>query len=76
MGSYFGIFMSTENTGTGYTLNTVIKEINEEYYVEIEKIKAESPHDYLQISDETPSWRDILAVYAVKVTTATTMNFV
>ena len=70
MGSSFGIIMATEDTGTVYTLNSVIREINEEYLAEIEKIKAEVPHDDLQISDETPNWKEILAVYAVKVTTA------
>ena len=70
MGSSFGIFMVTEDTGAGYTLNTVIQEINEEYLAEIEKIKTEVPHDDFKISDTTPNWKDILAVYAVKVTTA------
>lgn len=70
MGSSFGIFMATEDTGTGYTLNTVIQEINEEYLAEIEKIKTEVPHDDFEMSDTTPNWKDILAVYAVKVTTA------
>ena len=62
--------MATEDTGTGYTLNTVIQEINEEYLAEIEKIKAEVSHDDFEISDTTPNWKDIFAVYAVKVTTA------
>ena len=70
MGSAFGIFMATEDTGTGYTLNTVIQEINEEYLAEIEKIKVGVPHDKFEMSDTTPNWKDILAVYAVKVTTA------
>lgn len=70
MGSSFGIFMATEDTGTGYTLNTVIQEINEEYLEEIEKIKDEVPHDDFEISDTTPNWKDIFAVYAVKVTTS------
>jgi len=70
MGSSFGIFMATEDTGTGYTLNTVIQEINEEYFEEIEKIKAEVPHDDFEMSNTTLNWKDILAVYAVKVTTA------
>ena len=70
MGSSFGIFMATEDTGTGYTLNTVIQEINEEYLAEIEKIKTEVPHDDFEMSDTTPNWKDILAIYAVKVTTA------
>ena len=70
MGSSFGIFMATEDTGTGYTLNTVIQEINEEYLAEIEKIKTEVPHDDFEMSEGTPNWQDILAVYAVKTTTA------
>ena len=70
MGSSFGIFMATEDTGTGYTLNSVIQEISEEYLGEIEKIKAEVPYDDFEISDTTPNWKDIIAVYAVKVTTA------
>ena len=70
MGSSFGIFMATEDTGTGYTLNSVIQEINEEYLAEIEKIKTEVSHDDFEILDTIPNWKDILAVYAVKVTTA------
>lgn len=70
MGSSFGIFMATEDTGIGYTLNSVIQEINEEYYTEFEKIKAEVPHDDFEMSDTTPNWKNILAVYAVKVTSA------
>ena len=70
MGSSFGIFMATEDTGTGYTLTTVMKEINEEYLAEIEKIKVEVPHDDFEISGEAPNWKDILAIYAVIVTTA------
>lgn len=70
MGSSFGIFMATEDTGTGYTLNTVIQEINDEYLAEIERIKTEVQHDDFEMSDETPNWKDILAIYAVKVTTA------
>lgn len=70
MGSSFGIFMATEDTGAGYNLNSVIKEINEEYYTEIEKIKTEVPHDDFEMSEAIPNWKEILAVYAVKVTTA------
>ena len=69
MGSAFGIFMATEDTGTGYTLNTVMHEINEEYLSEIEKIKMEVPHDDYEISGDEPNWKDILAIYAVKATT-------
>ena len=69
MGSSFGIFMSTEDTGTGYTLTSVVQEINEEYAAEIEKIMTEVPHDDFEITEETPNWKDVLAIYAVKATT-------
>lgn len=69
MGSSFGIFMATEDTGTGYTLTSVVQEINEEYIAEIEKIKTEVPHDDFEITEETPNWKDVLAIYAVKATT-------
>ena len=69
MGSSFGIFMSTEDTGTGYTLTSVVQEINEEYIAEIEKVKTEVPHDDFEITEETTNWKDVLAIYAVKATT-------
>ncbi len=69
MGSSFGIFMSTEDTGTGYTLTSVVQTINEEYAAEIEKIMTEVPHDDFEITEETPNWKDVLAIYAVKATT-------
>jgi len=69
MGSSFGIFMSTEDTGTGYTLTNVVQTINEEYVAEIEKIKTEVPYDDFEITEETPNWKDVLAIYAVKATT-------
>lgn len=69
MGSSFGIFVSTEDTGTGYTLTSVVQNINEEYLSEIEKIKKEISHDDFIITEETPNWKDILAIYAVKTTT-------
>lgn len=69
MGSSFGIFMSTEDIGTGYTLTSVVQTINEEYAAEIEKIMTEVPHDDFEITEETPNWKDVLAIYAVKATT-------
>ena len=69
MGSSFGIFMATEDTRTGYTLTSVVQEINEEYIAEIEKIKTDVPHDDFEITEEIPNWKDILAIYAVKATT-------
>jgi len=69
MGSSFGIFMATKDTGTGYTLTSVVQEINEEYIAEIEKIKTDIQHDDFEITEETPNWKDVLAIYAVKATT-------
>ena len=68
MGSSFGIFMATEDTGTGYNLTNVIQTINEEYYAEIEDIKANTQYDDLIVTADRPLWRDILAVYVVKMT--------
>lgn len=64
-GSPFGVFMSTEDTGTGYTLTSVVQDINAEYLTEIEKIKADNPHDSLEINDTQPAWKNIIAIYAV-----------
>ena len=64
-GSPFGVFMSTEDTGTGYTLTSVVQDINAEYLAEIEKIKMDNPHDSFEINDFQPTWKEIIAIYAV-----------
>ena len=66
--SCFGIFFSGEDTGTGMTMNQVIREINEEYQAKVEEIKAANPHDELVISGSKAIWKEVLAVYAVKTT--------
>lgn len=68
-GSSFGILMATEDTGTGYTLQTVINDINAEYFAEIESIKASVSYDDFEIIGKKPNWKNILAVYAIKATT-------
>ena len=67
-GSSFGIFFSNEDTG-GETMQEVIREINDEYLAEIEKIKLENPYDVLEMSGSRAVWKEVLAVYAVKTTT-------
>ena len=64
-GSPFGVFMSTEDTGTGYTLTSVVQDINAEYLAEIEKIKMDNPHDSFEVNDKQPVWKEIIAIYAV-----------
>ena len=67
-GSSFGIFFSNEDTG-GETMQDVIREINDEYLAEIEKIKFDNPYDVLEMSGSRAVWKEVLAVYAVKTTT-------
>lgn len=66
-GSPFGIFMSTEETGTGYTLTSIVQDINAEYLAEIEKIKTDHPHDSFEMERPLFNWKEILAVYSVIV---------
>lgn len=72
--SPFGIFFSGENSGTGYTMPDAISMLNSEFSARIEQIKAENPHDELDMDNAgsaamISNWRDVLAVYAVRTTT-------
>ena len=73
LGSVFGVFFSNESPGDNMpTMTEVAQQLNEEYYSKIEQIKAENPHDTLELSSNSGSsttvnnWREILPVYAVK----------
>ena len=72
--SPFGIFFSGENSGTGYTMPDAVSVLNGEFAARIEQIKAENPHDELDMDNAgsaamISNWRDVLAVYAVRTTT-------
>ena len=72
--SPFGIFFSGENSGTGYTMPEAVSVLNSEFAARIEQIKAENPHDELDMDNAgsaamISNWRDVLAVYAVRTTT-------
>ncbi len=67
--SCFGIFFSGEDSGTGMTMPTVIREINDEYEARLEEIKTSNSHDVLEMSGSRATWPDVLAVYSVKTTT-------
>lgn len=72
--SPFGIFFSRENSGTGYTMPDAVSVLNGEFAARIEQIKAENPHDELDMDNAgsaamISNWRDVLAVYAVRTTT-------
>lgn len=68
-GSCFGIFFSGEDSGTGQTMPTVIREINQDYETKLEEIKNGNAHDKLEISGSRAVWPEVLAIYAVKTTT-------
>ena len=66
--SPFGIFLSGDNSGTGKTMQAVIREINEEFLGRINTIKSVISYDDLKISGEMAMWPDVLAIYAVRTT--------
>lgn len=69
VGSCFGIFFSGEDTGTGQTMQTVVREINADYEAQIESIKGSYSYDVLEMSGSRAVWPEVLSVYAVKTTT-------
>ncbi len=69
IGSVFAIFFSGEDTGTGMTMRDAVRQINSDYLGEIRDIKGSNAHDDLVMTGVRANWREVLAVYAVKVNT-------
>jgi cell wall-associated NlpC family hydrolase len=69
VGSVFGIFFSGEDSGNGHTMPEAIREINQEYADTIREIRDENAHDDVVMSGTRAEWKEVLAVYAVKVNT-------
>lgn len=69
VGSCFGIFFSSEDTGGSQTMQEVVREINDEYLARLDEIKASTTYDELEMSGARAVWPEVLAVYAVKTTT-------
>ena len=67
--SCYGIFFSGEDAGTGITMQAAVAEINEEYGERLDKLKEENEHEVFRFSGSRAPWKDVLAVYAVKVNT-------
>ena len=65
--SIFGIFYSGEDSGTGMTMRTAVSDINNEFNQEIEDIKSSNTYDVLDMSGAKAEWKEVLAVYAVKM---------
>lgn len=73
LGSAFGIFYSNESPGRNTpVMSEMVNQLNNEFAAKIEQIENENPHDTLELSGSNSisasQWREILAVYAVKVT--------
>lgn len=70
VGSIFGIFFANEpNPHTGQTASSVMAEIDAEYTGRIDNIIASNTHDSLEMSGARASWKELLAVYAVRTAT-------
>jgi len=67
--SPFGIFFSWEDSGTGQTMPTVVREINQEYEDKLEEIKNSNAYDVLEMSGSRAVWPEVLAVYAIRTST-------
>lgn len=67
--SPFGIFFSGEDSGSGQTMQTAVREINEDYQARIDTIKVSTFYDALEMSGSRAVWKEVLAVYAVKTST-------
>lgn len=74
--SIFGIFFSSEDTGSTITVNgtaqivtmsQVIADLNNEFMNKITQIQQENPYDEYDIAGKRAEWKDILAVYVAKV---------
>ncbi len=69
VGSCFGIFFSGEDSGTGQTMQTAVREINADYQESLDGIRASHSYDVLEMSGSRAVWKEVLAVYAVQTTT-------
>lgn len=69
VGSCFGIFFSSEDTGSEQTMQEVVREINDDYETQLEAIKSNTGYDVLEMSGSRAVWPEVLSIYAVKTTT-------
>ena len=69
--SIFGIFFSSEDTGGSKTMNTVVNEINQEMANKITNIQNNNTYDDYKIDSDRAEWKEVLAVYTVKVSKGT-----
>ena len=65
--SIFGIFFSSEDTGTGTTMNMVVQDINKEMTDKIKNIQDTNAHDDYIIETDRAEWKEVLAIYTAMV---------
>lgn len=72
-GSCFGVVFASEDSGTGLTMQSAVSQINGDLIGRIEKIKADYEGEYDKVelvnADSITNWPDVIAIYAVKLTT-------
>lgn len=68
-GSVYGIFFSGEDSGTGITTQSIVQEINSEYEDKLNEEMMSVSYDMLEMSGSRAVWKEVLAVYSVKVNT-------
>lgn len=69
LGSVEGIFFSSEDSG-GRTMQSVVKEINQEYQDKLVRIKEVNTYDEIEMTGSSAVWREVLSVYAVSLNMA------
>lgn len=67
VGSVFGIFFSSEDTGSSMTMREVVQEINVDYQNTIDSIRYSTTYDNIEATGSRAVWPEVLAVYAIKV---------
>lgn len=65
--SIYGIFFSSENIGNNIRMADCIEELNIEMDNRIKEIENTTPHDEVIIESSKAEWKDILAIYTIRV---------
>lgn len=66
--SIYGVFLNSEDVeNNGFTISSVIKEINNEVIFKIEEIQNSNIYDEFKVVSNRAEWKDILKLYVAKV---------
>lgn len=65
--SVFGIFFSGSSDVDGLNIRDAIMAVDEEYRERLSEIQADCTFDFVVVSGTRSAWREVLAVYTVKV---------